>query len=266
MILCSSGVFFHPQTDEIDAILSFGSELRVDGLEVLVTRRMFSRLADAAEQLGRTALRFPVVHAPKRLGAAIPAPEAIEQLEEIVRFAAQIGASLVVLHLWDLPESDTDLEGRLAAAVIATDIVARQGLKLAIETIPCHHGTPLRNIERILEHEPRVGVTLDTEFLALHDELDAAMQADWLWADGHVRHVHLKDFDGGLFHASGARRYLLPGEGTLNFRGLFPALENRRFAGSVALEAPAFQPDGQPDVERLNGVLARISRSPWSFR
>ena len=266
MILCSSGVLFRPEVFDADAILEFGPQLPVDGIEVLVTRRMVGQLVEVADHLMDSDLRFPVVHAPKRAGAALPGSEAVEQLEETAVFAANIGAGLVVLHLWDLPRADADFDGRLEAAVLAANIVDQHGLRLAVETIPCQHGTPLANVKRVLEHDPRIAVTLDTEFLAYHGELDAAFEAQWLWADGFVRHLHVKDYGDGLLDAQGIRRYLLPGEGTVDFRAIFDALERWRFTGSVSLEAPSLLPDGSPDIETLIRSLSRMTQRPWAFQ
>ena len=159
------------------------------------------------------------------MGAALPSPEAIAQLDEAALFAAAIGANQMVLHLWDLPESDSDLPGRLDAVVIAADVADKHSVRLLIETIPCRVSTPLRNVQRVLEHEPRVGVALDTEFLAMHGELEEALAADWLWNDGRVGHVHVKDYDGSLSESDGSRRYLMPGEGRIDFGAVFKTLE-----------------------------------------
>lgn len=266
MILCSSGVLFRPETFDADAILEFGPQLPADGIEVLVTKRMVGRLDEVADRLNSSELRFPVVHGPKRLGAALPTPEAVEQLEEAARFATAIGADLVVLHLWDLPESDGDLDGRLEAAVLAADVLDHHGCRLSVETIPCIHATPLANIERVLEREPRATVTLDTEFLAYHDEIGAALDAGWLWRDGVVRNIHVKDYARGLADEDGVRRYLLPGEGAIDFPALFQALNGLGYSGTVALEAPSLQSDGRPDVPTLARSLRRMSHHPWAFQ
>lgn len=274
LILCSSGVFFHrsrdgalvvPEGPDVEAITSYGARLPADGIEVLVTRRMTGRLANVAESLTRSGLTFPVVHGPKRVGAALPAEEAVAQLAESAWFAAEMGASVLVLHLWDLPDGDTRFEERLEALVLALDVVGDYGVELAVETIPCLRATPLRNIERVLEHDARACVALDTEFLALHGELESALAADWLWRDGHVRHVHVKDFADDLLDSAGLRRYLLPGEGTIDFGEVFETLERRHFTGAVSLEAGAYRADGTPDLDVLSEALARMSSSPWRF-
>jgi sugar phosphate isomerase/epimerase len=274
LILCSSGAFFHrgergalfvPDGSHVDAVVTYGCRLPAEGIEVLVTRQMVDDLTAAADTLTRTELRFPVVHGPKRLGAALPGDDAVAQLEKSAWFARQIGASVLVLHLWDLPEGDRRFDERLEALRLALDVVADHDIALAVETIPCLEATPLRNIERVLEHDPRACVALDTEFLALHGEVEAAMSADWLWGDGRVRHIHIKDFADGLVDSEGTRRYRLPGEGTINFGDVFGVLQHRGFTGTVSLEAAAHRPDGSPDLDALSNALARMTHSPWRY-
>jgi sugar phosphate isomerase/epimerase len=272
MILCSSGVFFVrgpdggwviPDGPEIGAIGEIGPLLGVDGIELLVTRGQLGHLDAVADLLDGFELPVPVIHAPKRVGAALPSDEAVAALDESARFAARIGADVAVLHLWDLPESDRDFARRLDMVVLAADVFETHGVTLAIETIPCLVGTPLRNIERVLEREPRVGVALDTEFLAMHDEIDDAIAADWLWP--RVRHVHLKDFTDALVDGDGVRRFHLPGTGTIDFAKIFAALATRGYGGAVSLEAPAVLPEGGVDVDALRACFARMSHSPWRF-
>ncbi len=160
---------------------------------------------------------------------------------------------------------DKDFPGRLSAAVIAADLAEDEGVSVAIETIPCLKGTPLSNVERVLEHEPRTSVALDTEFLAFHGELDDALTASWLWNDGVVSHIHLKDFADGLFDAEGTRRYRALGDGAIDFRAFFQALEDHKFSGSVSLEAAPPSPSGGPDVEAIRRSLKRIRERPWRF-
>jgi len=67
----------------------------------------------------------------------------------------------------------------------------------------------------------------------------------------------LKDFKGRL-REQGRRRYLLPGEGTLDLQGFLDGLRLRGYGGSVALEASALTPTGELDQARLDQVAAAV--------
>jgi sugar phosphate isomerase/epimerase len=84
--------------------------------------------------------------------------------------------------------------------------------------------------------------------------------ADWLWREGRMRHVHVKDYDGQLRTPEGRRRYLAPGEGHIDFAWFFGALAERGFRGSVSLEASAVGPDGGVDLDRLQTSLVALQR------
>ena len=69
-------------------------------------------------------------------------------------------------------------------------------MTLTAETIPCSAATPLENVKRAVDTDERCRVTLDTEFLADHGQLEAALADGELWP--YVAHVHVKDDGGGL--------------------------------------------------------------------
>jgi len=262
VILCSSGVLFEADRPHVESILRMGPDVDADGLEVLVVRDMIDALDEAADKLNASGLSFPAVHAPKLAGSLMPGDEGVRQVVGSARFARAIGARVVVLHLLDLPESDNKFDERLEVATLVADIAADEGVDFAIETIPCLQSTPIANIERVLEHEPRLSVALDTEFLAYHDEIGAALRAGIL---DHVVHIHIKDFTGSLVDENGRRRYHAPGEGDIDFPAFFAALEQYNYTGAVSIES-ALRREGQRDVDYVNRSLARISRNPWAFK
>ena len=131
-------------------------------------------------------------------------------------------------------------------------------MQLAVETIPGSKADPLSNVRRTVDHDERCAVALDTEFLALYQQLETALNSDWLWQGSKVRHIHIKDFDGRPFSDDQRRRYLHPGEGYIDFIHFFAALKQRRFAGNISLEASAIRRDGSIDMERLKVSLAML--------
>ncbi len=261
-VLCSSGVFSRtPGRTDLDAVAEFGPRLDAAGLELLLYPDWRQDAEGAVARLMATGLRFPAVHAEKAIGGAFSSDEdtqreaALRVFEQNCRLAQRLGAGLLVLHLWELPDSDRRIERNLGALPRCLDLAEQHGLQLTIETVPSAVADPLSIVQRAIAHDGRCGVTLDTEFLAHHGQLEAALAAPWLWQDGRVRHLQIKDYDGALRDAAGRRRYLQPGEGRIDFIYLFEVLREWEFSGTVSLEAAAVDGDGRVDLARIDRSL-----------
>jgi sugar phosphate isomerase/epimerase len=197
---------------------------------------------------------LPIVtaHADKSIGATLSGDEpAFDRFALNCRIGAALGATLVVLHLWELPDGDRYLERNLDRLPALLDLAEEHGLTLAVETIPCTVGTPVENVVRACERDERCRVTLDTEFLGVHGQLDAALELAEL-----VAHVHVKDYDPEVWGTK-PRRYLLPGEGVLDIDGF---LERLPYDGTVTLELSAVQDDGGIDAQRLEEASAWLRK------
>jgi sugar phosphate isomerase/epimerase len=265
-ILVSTGaVTRDPHNTDHRTILQQAPNLGATGFELLVHRAWYGHLDDVVEELRASPLSFPVVHAEKSIGAGLgseapdEADEALATLEVNCRAAAAIGAKMLVLHLWQPPTGDDAIERNLDRLPACLDTAEAYNLVLAIETSRGTAGTPLANIALALARDARCRITLDTEALAFHGQLEASIASDWLWADNLVRHVHLKDFDGRLRDGSG-RRHLLPGEGTLELQAFLTGLVERRYGGAITLEATAVMPNGELDNARLERIAAIVQQ------
>lgn len=197
---------------------------------------------------------LPIVaaHADKRTGATLSTdtPD-FHRFELDCRIAAGLGADLVVLHLWELPDGDRHLGRNLDRLPALLDVAEEHGLTLAVETIPCTAGTPIDNVRRACERDPRCRVTLDTEFLAVHGQLEQAYELAEV-----IAHVHVKDFDPAVWGTK-PRRYLLPGEGVLDIDGFLGRLP---FDGTLTLEMSAVRDGGGIDVDRLETARSWLRR------
>ena len=210
-----------------------------------------------AEDLSALGLRFETAHAEKAIGARLSDGDAagVERLAANAELADRLGARLLVLHLWELPTGDRHLERNLELLPACADAVQAHGLTLAIETIPCSVGSPVANVARAVEREPRCVAVLDTEFLALHGELETSLDAGL-----PVGHVHLKDFAGAILRGDPRRRYLLPGEGNLDLDGFLARLQTQGYDSAVTLEASAVDADGDLDRARLAEIAQVLAR------
>ena len=264
-VLCSTGAFTRESfLPDHRAILRVGPSLEVDGLELLFYAPWYAEVERVAEDLLASGLRFPVMHSEKSIGPALGSADneerarALEKLEKNCRLGKQLDIQVLILHLWGLPGSDEHLERNLEMLGDCINVAADAGLALAVEMIPCAQADPLTNVHRALEQDERALIALDTEFLTLHNQLEQALAADWLWQGGRVRHVHIKDYDGQMVDANRYRRYLHPGEGNIDFPAFFRGLAERDYQGCVSLEASVVQPDGFVDLPKLRASLAHL--------
>lgn len=252
------------QTDHRE-IVRHGPSLGVPGFELGVYAGWYGHLDDVISDLRESGLKFPVVHADKTIGQGLGSAdadeveEALEHLEVNCRAAAALDAKTLVLHLWERPTGDRELERNLEHLPACLDTAAAYGIALGVETIPGDVGTPLANIRLALERDARCRVVLDSEFLGFHGQLVESIDAEWLWERRVVQHVHIKDFDGRLWER-GRRRYLLPGEGTLDLQGFLAGLTQRGYTGGVTLEGTAIDQDGNLDLARLTQMAAVVTQ------
>jgi sugar phosphate isomerase/epimerase len=262
-LLCSSGTFTrHPDFTDYRSILKYAPELPVDGLEVLFYESWYGRLQQIAADLVESGLSMPVVHCEKSIAffsaEAQATKLAYEHLSLNCYLAQEIGAKVLVFHLWGWRQSDAEFDGTLDALPRCVDIAEEHGITLAVEITPSLITPPLKRAEQVMERDARCRITLDTEFLASHGQLDAALEMDSLWEEQRVVHIHIKDYDGQWLDAGGNRRYVHPGEGTINFPNFFAALEAREYNGTVSLESPVIARDGSVDLAKLRRSLTYI--------
>jgi sugar phosphate isomerase/epimerase len=264
-LLCSTGTISRfPDLTDYRSILTYGPELEVDGFELMFYPDWTSEIEHIAAELSKSGLRFPTLHAEKGIGPALVSsqPEERERgwqwLQASCQLGRLLGSKLLIFHLWGLPGSDERLEQNLQHLEDCITLAAEFGLELAVETVPCRRADPLSNVRRAIEQDARSLVALDTEFLALHKQLEAALQADWLWQHHRVRHVHIKDYDDGMYSTDNYRRYLHPGEGRINFPQLFEALRQRDFSGYISLETSVVNRNGTRDIHQLKKSLTML--------
>lgn len=275
-LLCSTGAISRgPDATAESRVIGYGPRLAADGLEVMIYATWYGRLDEIAGRFRELEGPMPVTHGEKSIGPDLVARDAADRdrafarFEENCRFTAAIGADRIVLHLWGLPDGDALIDRQLEALPRLLDIADHHAVTLAVEAIPCIVSDPLTVIRRVLDADDRARVAIDSEFLAMHGQLDAVFEAGWLWASSSVVHVHVKDFDGQLLDETGRRRYLLPGQGTIDFERWFGHLADKGYHDAITLEAPVVDDTGHVDVDAANasldGLRTRI-RNAWLLR
>jgi sugar phosphate isomerase/epimerase len=59
------------------------------------------------------------------------------------------------------------------------------------------------------------------------------------------------------------RRYLIPGEGTIDFDKVFGTLRERRYAGDLTLEVSSVTTQGTVDEQRFRAAESWLRERPW---
>ncbi|HEY0757471.1 MAG TPA: sugar phosphate isomerase/epimerase family protein [Ktedonobacteraceae bacterium] len=264
-LLCSSGAFgrYPVLIDHLD-IARYAPSLPVDGIEIMYYPEWTTRIEEIAADLLATGLRFPALHVEKNVAPALLNADPAERaqgrlwLSGSCRLGQMVGARVAIFHLWGAPDSDEHIDLNLSILSECIDIAEECQMELAIETIPCVKSTPLEVIQQVIERDKRSKVALDTEFLAIHGQINQALDTPWLWSGELVRHIHLKDYDGQQYTADGYRRYLHPGEGKLDFPYIFARLQQHQFKGNLSLEASVVGPDFTRDSAKLQSSLEHL--------
>ena len=260
-LLCSTGAMSrNPDHTSYQQVLRYGSQVKADGLEIMFYKSWYPDIERIADKLQTAQLHIPAVHAEKDIGVLLGSASvedrqhSVHLLAENCRLGNLIGVQVVVLHLWGWPQLDDHLEYNLELLHRCIDTAEQYDIKLAIETIPARHADPLTNVQRAFQQDQRSYIALDTEFLALYEQMDAVFDTPWLWELARVQHIHIKDFDGQSFK-DGRRRYLHPGEGNIDFARFFTRLKQHHYTGYVSLESPAIDNSGNVDIARLQKSL-----------
>jgi sugar phosphate isomerase/epimerase len=271
-LLCSTGAFSRfPDLTDYRAVLIYGLELDVDGFELMFYPDWSTKIEQIATELLNSQLKFPAIHAEKGIGPALVSSRLEEReqgwqwMQASCQLGKWLGAHVLVFHLWGYPDYDENIQLNLRFLNDCKKFAEDCGLKLAVETIPCKYNDPLTNIYRVIDEAPDVLIAIDTEFLAMHNQLEAALEADWLWQYNRVHHIHIKDYDSNLYSTDNFRPYLHPGEGGINFSEFFDTLKLRNFSGYISLESSVVNQDGLRDIDKLKQSLSILQEMLHHF-
>ena len=171
-------------------------------------------------------------------------------------FAAEIGASKIVLHPYGLPDSDKYMKKIIERIGIMMGVAMGYGLDLLVENVVCHSGSPLANCERLAAVFPTIGIIIDTRQAQFHSELEKTCKSR-LWASGNIRHVHINDYFGGHMEWDHLYPIPRPGKGNVDFAAFFGHLREVGYVGTITLEDSVIREIGV-DVVTLNEGLRFI--------
>lgn len=269
-ILCSTGALIGKANNrDYHLIGKLAGLLQCDGYEFMMYSSWYGEWEILADYLAGLNLYMPVVHCDKRIGEAVSqgedvseaSGEVMEKYRVNCELARRIGAKALVLHLWGGMASDQHFDCNMRAYPRLRDVAEEYGLDLLVENVVCNKENPLQHMGQLAQAYPHVHFVWDTKMAAFHQEETLLYSQDyaWLWQQGHIRHYHVNDYDGGYMDWGRLNGAVLPvGAGHIDFDAFFRHIRRIGYDGSFTVEATAFGTDGSVDVEMLNRCFRRI--------
>ncbi len=269
-ILCSTGALIGKANNrDYHLIGKLAGLLQCDGYEFMMYSSWYGEWEILADYLVGLNLYMPVAHCDKRIGEAVSqgedvteaCSETMEKYRVNCELARRIGAKALVLHLWGGMASDQHFDYNMRAYPRLRDVAEEHGLDLLVENVVCNKENPLKHLGQLAQAYPHIHFVWDTKMAAFHQEETLLYSQDyaWIWQQGHIRHYHVNDYDGGYMDWSRLNGAVLPvGAGHINFYAFFRHIRHIGYDGSFTVEATAFGTDGSVDVEMLNRCFGRI--------
>lgn len=269
-VLCSSGALITRFNGRDPNLLrEFFPRLHAWGIEFMVypswDGMLTERIRDVRAIQRDLGMPIPVLHADKRIGELLSQGSFDEIEEAKARFqtccqaAFELGAELMVLHLWGGTASDKHIGRNIEVLSELMEMAKLYGITLTVENVVCAESTPLTHIKTIMERYPEALFTIDTKMAEFHRELPQTLACDELW-NGRVRHLHVNDYGGGIKDFSDLS-VLHMGDGHVDFAPFFDKVKASGYEGYATVESTSVNPDGSVDFAKLNATLDKLSKS-----
>lgn len=232
-----------------------------DNFELLIYK--WDDIDKASEILLNSGKNFKVVHSEKRIGSGFGSSDinllrlAEERFKKDVDLSCNIGAKFMNLHLWDLPDSDKNLDRNIDALKENIGYADEKGICITIETILGYKNKPTVNIRnvlhKLLSENVKVKVTYDIEFLYRMNCLDEAVNDRELIKN--AADFHIRGCDSNPFNKDGKRRYLNLTEGKLDIRSYVQKMKSNNYSGFYTIESSYIDTEGRKYFDKLDKDL-----------
>ena len=261
-ILCSTGTIIGRLNDfDYTLIPKYAAHIDCDGYEFMMEPfwNTEEKTAEIVSYLTAFGINFETFHMDKYIGDTISKnePGDIEEAHRIFalncKAASELGAGLLVLHLWGGAASDKNIGENIKVYANLLEIAGRHNLVLTVENVVCNTYNALMHMEKLYEtYGENMKFTIDVRHAEFHKMLKATCEARFLWDNELVPHFHIADYKGEYMDWTKLRPVLPPGEGEVDFAYLSAFLKKIGYKGSFTLEASGSMSENGMDFEKLN--------------
>ena len=264
-VLCSTGtVIGRVNNFDYNLMPEYVNKINCDGFEFM-TEPFWNSEEDIEKILsGLTPynINFVTLHLDKHIGDLISKNEngdigeALRIFDLDCRAASVFGAKLLVLHLWGGHDSDKHIDINIKVYGDLLEIAGKYNLILTVENIVCSTYNALIHLKKLYEtYGNSMKYTIDVRHAEFHKMLKVTCEADFLWENNLVPHIHIADYKGNYMDWSKLRPVLPPGEGDIDFEYLSSFLKKINYTGSFTLEAGGAMTETGIDYGKLNRRL-----------
>lgn len=285
-ILCSTGALIgRPNGRDYRLLKEFVPQLECDGIEFMMYSDWYPVVDTLIADLKSYGFNIPVVHCQKSIGEALAGMETsfdgqnfhdrpfsdeedrevfaggIKRFADNVKIASEVGASKIVIHLWNGHVSDKNIEKNIERFGILCRMAKDEGIDLLVENVICNQKDPMVHWKALHAEYPQVGFVFDTKMAAFHDQTEDIFLPEWSWLfnENRIRHMHINDYGGGYMDWSNLN--VLPvGAGRIDFDSFMKKFRTKDYHGDYTMEATAFGKDGTVDFNMLNRNFASLRR------
>ena len=283
-VLCSTGAFIgRPNGRDYRLIKEFVPRLECDGIEFMMYSTWYPIVDTLIADLKSYGLTIPVVHCQKSIGEKLAGmetisegqvdtdrifskeedeavfAEGIRQFADNVKIASKLGASKMVIHLWNGIVSDKNIEKNIERFEVLWKMADSEGIDLLVENVLCNQQNPMAHWKALHEAYPQVHFIFDTKMAAFHNQTEDIFLPEWNWLfeENRIRHMHINDYGGGYMDWSNLK--VLPiGAGHIDFDSFMGKFLKTGYEGDYTMEATALGRDGVVDFEMLNRNFASL--------
>ena len=264
-ILASTGAFIGRYNGRDHRLfLSVADAIAADGFEFMMYDSWYDKIEEIVSDFKEKELSVPTFHADKFIGQKIGVGgeentrEAFSLFRKNCDMASKLGAKKVILHLWNGPISDDNIENNLNALGELMRISDFYGILLAPENVVCRTGSPIEYIRALSDRYPDSRFTFDTKMAAFHCELDASVSGDCLslWREKRIAHLHINDYNGTYKDWDNLKTRHI-GEGNIDFEKFFDFLAWIGYEGTATLECSSMDTEGKIYPEKMNESILK---------
>ncbi|MBO4983294.1 MAG: sugar phosphate isomerase/epimerase [Clostridia bacterium] len=261
-VLVSTGALIgRPNGRDFTLLKDIVPKLECDGLELLMYDSWYDKIGALKSTVLSLDMPVVVFHLEKQIGELISyskLDEALERMEINCALARDIGANKLVLHLWNGPISDKNIDYNIKCFEYLDNIAKHYDLTLTVENVVCNQRDPFYYLCLLCDAYPDIKFTFDTKMADFHKQIDLIYDENNRHVVDHFAHLHINDRLGEYKDWQNLR-VLHVGDGCVDFNKFFDFVKKINYKGDFTTEATSFDlQTGIVNIEKVNSTVRKI--------